>query len=411
MKKDKILCRCCFILSLIVFCLWGICLFLRAERTGDAWGFGVDMQLRRNEVLCAHQGVNSFRIWNHEVALKGFKPLTRPDMVTPPCEPTDRSVQAYPPWHTVFFWWYGRLPVSACIAFMSCFFGLCVAVAFSICRHFIIQHCTVVAPALAFVVMATVGDVIGCFFLLNYGVMILAGGLILGKLLEQNRQFCAGIVWALMMVKPQVGMLFFWPIFFKRKYVTIVTAVCVCLFMTVLMARCYGEAPLDLILQIPQLGAPYGNGKIVDTFLTPFLGRASDLVVMGCFFAFCGWWCCKFRLQSNWMLNCLPVVVCVPLWTYSNGYDCVVTLVWYAVVAILAFGNARGVWLWYAVFVGVGSLLRCCWVNGMQLGWFCPTGWGWIYAGTVMAMNWAMLGMLIWLGITLPKTNLVNVRD
>lgn len=44
--------------------------------------FGCDLRFRRNEVRCAHQGVNSFRIWNHECELEGFRPLSRPDKET-----------------------------------------------------------------------------------------------------------------------------------------------------------------------------------------------------------------------------------------------------------------------------------------------------------------------------------------
>ena len=72
--------------------------------------FGCDLRLRRNEIRCAHQGVNSFRIWTRETTLSGFTPITRPDMENLPRAPGDAVVHAYPPWHTAMFYFYGWLP-------------------------------------------------------------------------------------------------------------------------------------------------------------------------------------------------------------------------------------------------------------------------------------------------------------
>ena len=74
--------------------------------------FGYDLSLRHNEVCCAHQGVNSFRIWNHEATLPGFYPYPS-DKPTLPHAETDVPVHAYPPWHTAMFYFYGWMSGSA----------------------------------------------------------------------------------------------------------------------------------------------------------------------------------------------------------------------------------------------------------------------------------------------------------
>lgn len=87
--------------------------------------YGGDLRLRRNEILCAHQGVNSFRIWNRDVTLPGFKPYGRPDKPNVPGEVGDRAVHAYTPVHTALFYFYGWLSERLCFSVMSCVFGFC----------------------------------------------------------------------------------------------------------------------------------------------------------------------------------------------------------------------------------------------------------------------------------------------
>ena len=92
----------------------------------EAVNFPHDLQLRRNEIRCAHQGVNSFRVWTREVVVPGFTPYGRPDMEkVERANESDATVHAYPPWHTAFFWFYGWLPWVLCVSLMSVAFGIC----------------------------------------------------------------------------------------------------------------------------------------------------------------------------------------------------------------------------------------------------------------------------------------------
>lgn len=88
--------------------------------------YPIDLRFRRDEIRCAHQGVNSFRIWNREISLKGFTPLDRPDMPNVERGKDDRYVHAYPAWHTCFFYFYGWMPEHICIVLMAVIFGFCV---------------------------------------------------------------------------------------------------------------------------------------------------------------------------------------------------------------------------------------------------------------------------------------------
>ncbi len=186
--------------------------------------FACDLRFRRNEVRCAHQGVNSFHIWNREISLSGFVPLKRPDKENvEKASEKDSRVHAYPPWHTAFFWFYGWLPELLCVSLMSVVFGVCLA--FIVSEGFRLSKARFGHPglvlyfSLAFISL----HVFQCFIFLNYGVLILAAFLLMNRALEKNHTILAGLAWAVMMIKPQTGLLFAWPLFWHRRYLTIAT--------------------------------------------------------------------------------------------------------------------------------------------------------------------------------------------
>ena len=139
--------------------------------------FGCDLQLRRNEICCAHQGVNSFRIWTRETTLSGFTPITRPDMENLPRAPGDAVVHAYPPWHTAMFYFYGWLPEQMCLSLMSVVFGLCL--------FFILSECVRISKAHFEHYGLAVGLSLAIFFMLT-GLATWA--------LRRNREFIVSCV-------------------------------------------------------------------------------------------------------------------------------------------------------------------------------------------------------------------------
>ena len=190
--------------------------------------FGHDLSLRHNEVCCAHQGVNSFRIWNHEATLPGFYPYPS-DKPTLPHAETDVPVHAYPPWHTAMFYFYGWMSGSACVGVMTAVFLLCLGFVAYECTRLSkarFKHDGLVSAAALSLIMFSAGH---CLSVLNYGVLVLAAFLLMDKALESDHEILAGLCWAVMMIKPQVGLL------------------CPCIFGTGKDAGCNAHDPVYLL--------------------------------------------------------------------------------------------------------------------------------------------------------------------
>ncbi len=210
-----------------------------------------------------------------------------------------------------------------------------------------------------------------CFNFLNYGILILAALLFMNKMLEKGHVIWAGFAWALMMIKPQVGLLFVWPLFWHRKYWTIVTAAVVCLAATFVTSFIVHESVVDLILQVPKIGAPYSTRSGVEMIARPFLGEHAKFVVMIVFFILTGFATWIFRKSDDFMLSCVPVVLAIPLWAYSQEYDRVVMLVAFLFMVGHMFQAKKfDKWVWIGGFYLMNMVCIYVWRLASSMGLF-----------------------------------------
>ncbi len=352
--------------------LYGTVAMIRARqvKSSIARVFAGDLRWRRNEMRCAHQGVNSFHIWNREMTLPGFVPLYRPD-IDKECVVPNNVVHAYPPWHTPLFYFYGWLPERMCIAVMSVVFGFCLCFIFYECLRLTKARFEESEWVTALTLILIVSFVVPCFIFLNYGVLILAALLFMNKMLEKGHVIWAGLAWALMMIKPQVGLLFVWPLFWHRKYWTIVTAAVVCLAATFVTSFIVHESVVDLILQVPKIGAPYSTRSGVEMIARPFLGEHAKFVVMIVFFILTGFATWIFRKSDDFMLSCVPVVLAIPLWAYSQEYDRVVMLVAFLFMVGHMFQAKKfDKWVWIGGFYLMNMVCIYVWRLASSMGLF-----------------------------------------
>ena len=351
--------------------------FSRYVLIDDKWYdyYGGDACLRRDEILCAHQGVNSFHIWNGDTKLAGFVPYHRPDITNVVATSNDRAVHAYPPWHTAVSYWFGWVSERTYLVVMTVFFWLClwfvVLESIRITKARFKDYWLIAGLALAMIAQG----VEICFTSLNYGVLALAAFLLMNKALERNQNVLAGLAWAVMMIKPQVGLLFGWPLFWKRHYLTIVTAAVICLAETVVTSFLVHESVINLILQVPQIGGPYPKGLIAGC-LKPILGSAAPIVVMATFFILTGLATWGLRKNNDFIICCLPVALASSVWTYCGIYDRIILLPVY-IVLIGKFLEMQKPWWngWKMIggFYVMMAIFIAVWTLKMSVDPFAPS--------------------------------------
>lgn len=378
MKGNKIL-RIVFSSMILMNCLVGYMSFLGQIKKAD---FGWDARLRHNEILCSHTLTNPYHVWDGTRFLPGFQPYWPQCDPKFNCNPIDRCVHAYPVWHTVFFWFYGWLPDDYFMGIMASVFGVCLCV-IAIGTYKLMQRATddPLTPTLGILALIAC-SMMQCFLSQNYSVMILAL-LILGAMaLRRDRQVLAGVCWAVTMIKPQLAILFVWPLLIGRKIKVILVAALLCLLSAVLMASVYDEPLLELILQIPKAVKPYSIEPLVVTkFFAPLLGGAGNYVWMALCGMMCGMLCWFGRKQQDWIYRAMPVVLFIPVWTYNMPYDGVVEWIWYvgAFGMAVASGCRANIWRCYLLVAIICSQFCHFWDIAICFRLFNPAGLGWIY--------------------------------
>ena len=351
-----------------------------------------DLELRYNENLCAREGVNPFHVWHGETESERFCSIGGNGIVASE-SPSKLRVHAYPPWHMAYTWFYGLLPFSGVA-------GL-VLLAGGLAMMFLLMEFRRQAPSenklfyWAWMAQGVVLPAVICCLVGNYGLICAALSLVLIHAVRRNWQVVAGIAWALMMTKPQLAVLFVLPLLFQRKYGTILVAAGVCVLATLWPTYVYGENLLDLILQIPLIGAAFETnviyGKLLPRAVVPIVktGWLAICVLV------CGWMTWRLRKSPHDLRRYAPVSFFFPLWMYSQSHDHVLTWVFltaaFPVLSAALDGKKGDRWrrraLVWLTGLGLVNLFLALWSIGYGFRLFSPAGLGWVYYAVFYAME------------------------
>ena len=312
----------------------------------DAAPVFCDFDLRYNEMLCSHQGVDPYDVWERKTTVGGmFQGFWRPDMPRTGGDETRPGVMyvhSYPAWHTTYFWWYAWLPRSACHFLMLLLSAASYAAAFA----YLYRNCLPEALPRAGRAMVVSLAFLACapsagfqIRMINYGAMLLLLFLLAVECLRRGHDVACGACLAVMMVKPQVAIPFFWPLLIARRYRAVLAAVAICSLATLWPSFVYGRSPVELLLELTKFGAPYVALYKGPLFRLSRLVFGHDLAMFGQMaagFAACGALSWLVRGSKSWLVRFLPAMAVFPLWTYSWSHDLVMHLCCYSAIASLA---------------------------------------------------------------------------
>lgn len=286
MKESKIITY-----GLIVACVFAALSFLVPNvRVSASQVFPYDLDTRVNEIKCVFDGINPFDIWNGTVQSEKYVGIPRPDM--PAAAFSGRKgVHAYPPWHTTFFWWYGYATKTFCVAINAMVFaGIFVYLLCWVKRRYEPRKdmglfwCAFILPLAE--------PLCHCFTTMNYGVLEMGLVLAFAWAYERKLNALLGLVWSLMMIKPQFAILLGWPLLFGRRFVAIAVACATLTAATLFPAYMLHVSPVELVLQIPKIGAPYvisynplfwGIARVLGSDIAEYASLAGwCAIILGC---------------------------------------------------------------------------------------------------------------------------------
>ncbi len=348
--------------------------FYRHARSAGSFN---DLKLRYHEVCCSHTGVNPFHIWNQTIMSDKYKGIPHPDYKYDE-SPNKFEVHAYPAWHTTFFWFYGFISENVCVVLMSTFQIFVFIGGFIYFRRFFSSTSSVFF-CLGVLLFLFIYPFLISLHQGNYGGLLLLLSIMFYESLKRKHEIVAGIIWGVMMIKPQVALLLFLPLLFSRKYLTISVAVIICICATLIQSFVYKESPIDLILQIPEIGRPYvgNNAGVISLALNKCFGVNGVFVGMCVGFLICAILSYRLRNQSSWFIRLFPAFALFPLWTYSYAYDLPAQWMVFVVMSAWLIQNLRNKWfmckvvfLWILIFSSLYFLfLKFVMQDTSGIGW------------------------------------------
>jgi hypothetical protein len=168
--------------------------------------------------------------------------------------------------------------------------------------------------------------------------MIAVAAFGLAYCLDRERQVLAGICWAMMMVKPQIALLFVVPLLIGKRYRAICVAAGICLLLTAVSAIVCGRSPVAMILAVGRCRGMFPKCYLLGPVVTEWLHDISPMlphvlnVVIGVLVCFV--LSQRFRRFDGWLMKLLPAVMLCWLWSVSRFYDQSMLVVAFATMAL-----------------------------------------------------------------------------
>ena len=175
----------------------------------------------------------------------------------------------------------------------------------------------------------------------NYVIFCALGVSLMIYFLNHDHQFLAGLSWTLVMIKPQLGVLLFIPLFLNKRYVCIATAIITCCLLSLIPSILLSENPIKLLLQTTELGAQMAaDSSRGGLFLLCYRIRQLPIEVV---YKFAFWFgvalVCLLswfvRKSNNWLLKLAPAAVYGSFWVYANL--CNLNMALFAIVLLSVF--------------------------------------------------------------------------
>jgi len=341
-----------------------------------------DFRLRYNEVSVLKLGHNPFDIWMGKTVVGGYQPFVgykwhkavledseyAKHLAATGGKPSGKRVHAYPPWAYTLTLPFSYLPFEkASFVWMQMLLALTAA---GFCAAFVFGK-KLRGNAWDGILLAS-GLLIAATPALNHsyaerqwGPVILAALAGFVYFTDKKREVLAGLCWAVVMVKPQFGVLLFIPLAFARKWKTIAVAVAACLLLAIPPAVLCKTSPVDLILCVKDAGSGFflGSGFApwpVLMELNRHIPESTDITkpVMAAG-AVAGLLLCLllvFRLRAQPLrVQFAATVVCSLAWTYCNINDYILYAVPLAVIFTSAFRDKPGKY-WVCASFAIVSL-------------------------------------------------------
>lgn len=325
-----VLCIASAIVGLIAVIFVAAAHFTPKDITVNNDGFCVlDFSMRMNEIDCVYAGLNPYNVWDGSVLHEKYYPYTKPQMRN---ENRRRPINAYTPWEYTYMY-----PLSLFDGYLmrwrAYYMLIVIALVFIGCaayRYGMGAEKKWSSGALCFASICLLAPAMKeDLFVGNFAILCAALVIAMAMCLNKGCSGWAGFFWALLMTKPQMGVLFGIPLFFAKQYKVIWVAIAVCVVASIPPSLACRTWPWELVLQAPQASVhAFSYCALLPTALSSLLARGFGLsteqilifpAVIGV--VLCAWISFRLRSVSDWFVRFSPCAILSISWTYNQSHS------------------------------------------------------------------------------------------
>ena len=316
---------------------------------------GCDYMMRMTEIDCLLRGANPYDVWHGNIVLKPYVPnYGEARAAVEGKEGYTEEINAYAPWEYIMMMPFALMPRTFSWILYFALMLASLSVLFRIGRSFTARFAGVVRDNGAVVGTAAILlaglPIYQNFQSGNLAVPVLVAAALMAYCLNHGQDELAGVCWAFVMLKPNLGLAFAIPLLMRRKFLTCVVAASLCAILTLAASLVCGSSPFDMVLQTPAANtfAFMGCGTF-PYFLCQYLPGDYDIIAglaVGAVLCFFMTFVLVRAGYRDWIVLSMPAAVVGAAWSYSQCYCFAMNWFFFVVLAASLMKCPRSKFLW-----------------------------------------------------------------
>lgn len=311
---------------------------------------GGDFILRMNEIKCMMDGVNPYDVWHGDVDHPPFYSFSNPSENAAERGYT-RPLNAYPPYAYTFALPLGVLAdrPSAIIYFalMVLSTALLAIAGFRYARTRLPNSPDALLATAIPLCLLTFVFISNCQSW-NYPLPLMACALVLFWALDRKHDVLAGFCWALIMIKPQMGLLLAIPLLLRRKFLTCAVAASTCILASIPPAVICKTSPITMLAEAVHgsswafIGCgtfPFCLCSLTGNTIGSFAGLAIGAIVAFLLTR-------RIDRDADWLAYCMPAMFISTVWSYAQLYCSIFSWPFFLLLTIALIRNPKSRTLW-----------------------------------------------------------------
>ena len=321
------------ILSVVAFALYVAFLVVATASPCRLFGSGgwfvppCDIRIGIVEAKLVRNGIDPYEIWSGQRIMKGYRPgLYSSGADYSNYSDNDEDVNVHPPWFYAAMLPFVFLPIGIATAMhfllMVASLVALVILGYRLSRQFGLDKSEGIVAATSSVLALAI-PILSDFSSANWALLVIAAAAMMAVALERGHDVLAGLCWAIVMLKPQVGLIFAVPLLMRLRIRTFAVAVATCVAASMLPAALTRTSPVKMLLNAPgsNSGQFWGCGTMPSLICGLMPKDAAVVIGLIIGAAICIWLTRKVISSTNELLIITPAAVCSMCWTYARCYS------------------------------------------------------------------------------------------